>query len=248
MFFSKPGEYPPAGLFTYQHIILLVTTIILIGFFLFNSINKDSNKIKKIITINAIVLGILEIARIAFSLTYTSIDSLNGYMPLFFCSLFLYSAFFSAFSKGKLKRAGDVFIATGGLLGGLTFLICPSTSLPTFPAFHFLSLHSFLYHGTMVYMGLLYNMTNYISLKRSDLTLYSIMVGVLCLICIPLNKNFGSNLMFLSEPLPGKLGKMVHQSLGAFFPIAVSLFHMYVPFEFVYLIRKCKEKKQIKKV
>lgn len=248
MFFSKIGEYPPAGLFTPEHIILLIITLSFIVFALAHSSEMSKDEVKKIIRISTVTLAILEVVRIGFALTYTKPFDLNGYMPLYFCSLFLYAGIFSSFAKGFLKRMGDVFIATGGILGGLVFLIFPSTSLSLFPAFHFMSIHSFIYHGFMVYLGILVNITDYVTLKKNDLVYYATLVGVLCFICLPLNRIFGSNLMFLSDAFPGKLGRIIFQALGRFYPLLVSLFHMFVPFYFIYYVREYKKKKHIRNI
>ncbi len=248
MFFAKIGEYPPAGLFTPEHIILLIITLSFIVFALAHSSEMSKDEVKKTIRISTVTLAILEVVRIGFALTYTNLSDLNGYMPLYFCSLFLYSGIFSSFAKGFLKRVGDVFIATGGILGGLVFLISPSTSLSLFPAFHFMSIHSFIYHGFMVYLGILVNITGYVTLKKNDLVLYATLVGALCFICLPLNHIFGSNLMFLSDPFPGKLGRIVFHLLGRFYPLTVSLFHMFVPFKVVYSLKEYRKKKHIRNI
>lgn len=248
MFFSKIGEYPPSGLFSPEHFILLIVTFFLIFMALYFNPPKTDAEVLKTIRGTTIVLGILEIVRIVFSLTFTDPTNLDGYMPLFFCSLFLYSGILSSFFKGHLKRVGDVFLATGGIVGGIVFLIFPSTSLSLFPAAHFLSIHSFIYHGAMVYLGILVNTTGYITLKKNDIFLYSSLVGVLCFICLLLNNIFSSNLMFLSKAFPGKYGRLFFKITGRFYPIFIALFHMFSPFNIVFLIREKIEKKSTQNV
>ncbi len=245
MFFSKIGEYPPSGLFTPQHIILLVITLCAIVIALSHSSEISKPEVKKIIRISTVTLAILEVVRIGFALTYTKPSDLNGYMPLYFCSLFLYSGLFSSYAKGFLKRAGDVFIATGGILGGIIFLIFPSTSLSLFPGFHFMSIHSFIYHGVMVYLGILLNSTGYVTLKKTDLVPYATLVGALCFIDLCLNRIFGSNLMFLSAAFPGKLGRILYEFMGRFYPIILSVVHMFIPFKVIYALREYARKKHI---
>ena len=49
MFFSKPGEYEPCGIFTINHFKLIIITIICITIGLKNTINKNKEEVKKII-------------------------------------------------------------------------------------------------------------------------------------------------------------------------------------------------------
>ena len=248
MFFSKPGVYPPSGLFTKEHFLLLVITLGLIWLGLIYTSGKSDREVKKIIRICTLSLTIPEIIRIVFALTYTPPRDLNGYMPLYFCSLFLYAGFFSSYAKGFLKRAGDIFLATGGLVGGIIFLIFPSTSLPSFPALHYISIHSFIYHGAMVYLGILLNSTGYVTLKKNDLVPYATLVGVLCFIDLCLNHIFGSNLMFLSDAFPGKIGRMLYVSMGRFYPLFLAVIHMFIPFKVIYALKEYRKKKHIQNI
>ena len=78
----------------------------------------------------------------------------------------------------------------GSVIGGVVFILYPSTSLPTYPAFHILSIHSFLYHGIMVYLGILVNKTRYIELEKQDIKYFAGLVGVLCVIAFIINNIF----------------------------------------------------------
>ena len=167
--------------------------------------------------------------------------NLNQYVPLYYCSLLLYSGLLSSFCKGKLKRVGDIFLATGGIVGGIVFIIFPSTSLPLYPMLHLVSIHSFIFHGIMVYLGLLINLNNYIELEKKDIIYYSGLVGVICLIAFIVNKIFGSNLMFISENFQGTFIEIIYNITGNFFTAFMILVQMFLPFYFVYGILKLKK-------
>ena len=49
MFFSKPGEYEPCGLFSVGHFILLVLSLSIVGIALYNTKNISKEKVKEII-------------------------------------------------------------------------------------------------------------------------------------------------------------------------------------------------------
>lgn len=188
--FSSLGKYAPCGIFTKGHFALIGLTILGISVALKYSINKSKEEIYKIIKRITIVMCILEVIKIIYSMSVNSLHDVNTYLPLYYCSMLLYAGLLSSFGKGKLKRAGDVFLMTGSIVGGIVFIIYPSTSLPRYPAFHILSIHSFLFHGIMVYLGILLNEVKYIELKKEDIKYYASLVGILCIIALVVNNIF----------------------------------------------------------
>ena len=151
-----------AGMFTFQHWMLVIVTLALIAIAVkFTKVN-EKNDLKKIIRRLTIVIWVLEILKEIYVFKMGNGSNLNKSVPLYYCSLLLYSGIFSSFGKGKLQRIGDVFLATGGIVAGLVFIIFPTTSLPEYPVFHFISLHSFFFHGVMIYLGAVIHRFNYI--------------------------------------------------------------------------------------
>lgn len=244
MFFAKAGEYEPCGIFTVQHFELIFITILGIIFALKNTVNKTKEEVKQIIKRCTIVMWILEVIMIIFKLCTGDVRNLNNYVPLYYCSLLLYAGLLSSFGKGKVKRMGDVFLATGGIIGGLVFIILPTTSLPTYPMLHMVSLHSFLFHGTMIYLGLLIDITKYIELQASDIKYFATLVGIVCVLASFINKKFGSNLMFISQNFPGMPIEIIYNATGKFYTLVMSLAQMTLPFYVVYGIIELVNKKQ----
>ena len=232
MFLSRPGEYEPCGIFTAQHFILIIITLIGIGIALKYTINKK--EVRKIIKNCTISIWILEFIIIAFKISINGTNNLNEYIPLYYCSLLLYGGLLSSFGKGKIKRMGEVFLSTGGIIGGIIFILFPSTSLPIYPMLHLVSIHSFIFHGIMVYLGLLINLTNYIELEKKDIVYYSTLVGIICIIAYIINQIFGSNLMFISENFPGTFIEFIYNLMDRFFTIFMILSQMFLPFYVVY--------------
>ena len=68
MFFAKPNQYEPAGIFTTQHVILIILTITGIYVALKRTVNKSKEDIKKIIKTLTIIVWILEFIKIGFKL------------------------------------------------------------------------------------------------------------------------------------------------------------------------------------
>ena len=246
MLFAKPGEYLPCGMFSIQHFSLLSLTIIGIIIAIKNTKLNDKKDIKKKIIIVTISVWILEIIKIVFNLYIGNKDNINTYIPLYYCSILLYAGIFSAVGKGKIKRIGDVFLATGGMVGGCVFLILPTTSITTYPMLHYISLQSFIYHGVMVYLGIIINKSNYIEIENKDIIYYSGLIFAMCFIAYIVNKNFDSNLMFISKDFPDNPITIIYKITGRFFPIVMSLTQMILPFYTVVGIRKNIEKLKIR--
>ena len=244
MFFARPNEYEPCGIFTTKHFLLIILTIVAISIALKKTIHKSKEEIHKIIKNLTIVIWILEFVRIGFNIYIGNINNVNECLPLYYCSLLLYAGLMSSFGKGKIKRIGDVFLATGGIIGGIVFIIMPTTSLPTYPMLHFISLHSFLYHGTMVYIGLLINATNYIELELKDIIYFAELVGGICIIALIVNNIFDGNLMFISKDFPGTPLTILYHLTGKLFTPVMIVTQMTLPFLVVYWVQKEKELKQ----
>lgn len=242
MLFASPGEYEPCGLFSIDHFKLIIITVIGILIALKKTVKKTKEEIKAIIKKCTIIIWILEAIIITFKLKTGSIRNINNYVPLYYCSLLLYAGALVSFAKGKLQRMGEVFLAVGGITGGLIFIIMPTTSLPTYPMFHIVSLHSFLFHGIMIYLGILVNVTNYITLKFTDIKYYASLVGIVCVLAYIMNNIFDSNLMFISKNFPGTPIEYIYKFTGKLFTPVVSICQMTLPFYTIYGM-KCFNKK-----
>jgi len=243
MLFANPGEYEPCGLFTLGHLILIIVTIIGIIISLKRTINKSNEEIFHIIRKCTVMIWIFEIIKISFKVVTGGIKNINNYVPLYYCSLLLYAGGLASFAKGRLKRIGEVFLATGGIAGGLIFIIMPTTSLPTYPMMHFVTLYSFLYHGVMLYLGLLINVTKYITIQLKDIKYYASLVGIVCILAFILNNIFGSNLMFISKNFEAVgIINFLYKLTGPFYTLIVSLLQMTLPFYTIYGINKLQKK------
>lgn len=195
MFFSKRGQYQASGLFSLGHFILLGISISLI--ILFFRYYKDKEDRTLLITrVIAILITSLEIIKISFNIL-TGATFLDAWVPLSFCSIFIYATIFSSFNKGFLKKTGDIFIIYGAAIAGAAYLIFPTTSLTIFPAFHFQSLHSFLFHSLMVFLSLLYMYQKDIPNSKTTYRYYGMLVVLFIIASLILNIIYDSNLMML---------------------------------------------------
>lgn len=246
--FVKIGEYEPCGIFTTGHLVLIIITVIGIIIALKCSQKKDVYNIIKSITL---IIYILEIITIIFNVKQNSFSAVNTYLPLYYCSVLLYAGILSSFGKGTLKRVGDVSLATGSIIGGIIFIIYPSTSLPMYPAFHFLSIHSFLFHGVMIYLGILINKTRYIELEKKDIKYFASLIGCMSIVALIINKLFDGNLMFISNNFPGTPIEIIYKITkgGFLYSLIMIIAQMTIPFYIsYYFIKKISQQKEKKEV
>lgn len=188
MFFSPREDVNPGGLFSISHLIMFIIFIILIIIGLYLSRNLTRIKIKKLTKIIGISVAILEIVKIIYNFS-TGAFSLDQWVPLSFCSIFIYSCLISGFSNKGCKYS-NAFIGSVAFISGLAFLVFPTTSLTEVPAWHFLSVHSFIYHSLMVYLGLIYlihgigrpNLNNfkYFAIYTSIFVILALIINIIC--------------------------------------------------------------------
>ena len=237
MFFSLPYAYPPAGLYTGAHFLLLGVTLTLVAAGLYAARHADEKTVRRIVRISVAVLWALEVCKILFVLLVTRSRNPNDFVPLYYCSLTLYAGLFSAVGRSFWRRLGDVFLATGGLVGGLSFLLCPNTSLPRYPAFHFISFHSFLLHGLMVFLALLLLLRMRLDLSLSDIRYPAGLVSVLCVVAYVFNAVYDrvsgqtvANLMFVSKDFPGTPIAFLYRISGPLFPVFMWAIQSFCPY------------------
>ena len=198
--FAPSGKYNPCGIFNVTHLLAASICIILVIIAVIISKNIKREAFTKLLKIFAVIITILELIKIIYNLYYNYRAPINDWLPLHFCSLFIYSLWFAGFGKGKLKTIGESFLIGGGIIAGLVFLIIPSTSLKLFPIFHFQCIYSLLFHSLFLYSGLLILIKNYFTLSIKNFIYYFIFCTIFCIIAVILNIITDANFMFLDNP------------------------------------------------
>ena len=234
-FFAPSGTYPPAGLFSPFHLGMLVLSAAIIITAVTLCRHVKATFVRRQIQILSVVLCVLEVIKIVFNLLTGHADSPNSYVPLYFCSITMYAGLMAGFAKGEIRRIGEVFLTTGGIIGGLAYLIYPLTSLTIYPPFHFISFHSFAFHTIMVYLGFMMLVTGYIKLRPGDAFRHAILICAVSLAALILNLATDSNLMFISRNYPGTFLEILYNLFpGASFTIVMVLGQAFGPFYLVY--------------
>ncbi len=246
-FYDHFTEEDIAGMFTPTHYITIVVFFVLLFILLYLSRNLDEERIKKIHLGVAIFVTGIEIIKDVIQVIKGNEPS--SWLPLFFCSLFIYASWFPFSKNGFIKNMGYAYICLGGVMSGIFFTFYPSTSLVWYPIWHPLAIYGFVYHFAMTYLGLLLIIRNvYLPEKKHALN-YFVFISVACLLASIINPIFDSNCMFLRDPMNLPL----FSSLAEFSPLLWALFAyigqsipmFWLGFGLFQLYRKIKEKKAV---
>ncbi len=232
IFFSPEDTETAAGMFTLPHLISLTLCLILIGIALYLSRNLSDKSITKIIRILAIVFTAMEIIKIIYKFALGYTDKLDYFVPISFCSLFIYCLWFCGYGKGIVYKIGSVFISFGCITGGLAFLIVPATSLMMHPIYHYLSIHSMLFHSAMVYLGILFTIRGKEKVSKHSFLIFSAFILGTSAIAIILNLITGSNLMLLSFPvnIPVYILNFLANKLPPLYTVVASVAYVLLPY------------------
>lgn len=198
-FFAPNGRFEACGMFTFGHLIATSLCLFFILKYIIKSIkNFDETKTYKSLQKTALILTVLECVKISHSFIYGDLH-LDAWFPLSYCGLFIFACWMVGFGNKFLKNIGKSYIAFGCPIAGFAFLIFPTTSLMSFPIWHFFSLYSLLFHSIMIIYGFIF-IIKIVRLNISSYFSYFAFIFIFGSISIFMNFIFNSNLMNLREP------------------------------------------------
>lgn len=152
-------------------------------------------KIDMLLKVFAILIPLLEVLKISVE-SYYDIKgghgfNFSGLLPIYTCSLFIYTLPFAAFGKGKAREYSLSFLTTMGIFAGLTnFIMAPI--LNTYPFFNFHTFISLNFHFWMAFIGIFLISTKYYVPKWSDIFKSMIPIVILSVVAIPVNYGLSS--------------------------------------------------------
>lgn len=150
--FLPPANEMPGTMFTPLHFVFaaVVLAIVIVSAIL---VAKKKEIIKPVFISVWATVAILEIIKIVWESTTgrTVSIELTGVLPLYPCSLYMYAMPFAIWGKGNVKKAACGYACTVGLLGGCINFFYPMTVLPNYSCISFAGMHTFLYHGVMLF-------------------------------------------------------------------------------------------------
>lgn len=192
-------NYPPCGMYSLTHIIVTLICFIFIGLCCYKCRNIGKDRLIKLIKIIGIIVTFLELIKIGYNFYYGYFDLIH-WLPLSFCSLFIYTCYIAGFGKGKVQKCGLTFLCGGCIFAGFIFLIMPTTSLTLHPMFHYLSCYSMLFHSTMIFIGITVYLNGLFEFNKQNYKYYFMYSGIALLITLVVNIIFNENLMFIMYP------------------------------------------------
>ena len=197
--FSRPGTYPAVGLFSTAHIISIFVCFIIIGLAVFFTRKMTKDTYIKFLRILAIVVTCLELFKVIWTLSIGD-TNVNAWVPLYFCSIFIYSLWFTYSKKQFVREIGLSFIAFAGIMAGVVFIISPATSFNNYPIFHFNCLYSMIYHSLMVYSGIMLIKTKAVKFNMKLFYKYLIFCAIFMTLAIIVNVcTTDGNMMFFDN-------------------------------------------------
>lgn len=233
MFFSPKDKASAVGMYSITYFIMLFISIVLIVVGLLLSRKMNHKQVKTANNAVCIFMWVTEIIKMIFyGLTY-GFDSVE-FFPLYYCSMFMYALIMINFKNEKIKNAAMSYMSFGGVLGAIFFFCYPSSVIPNYHAFHFMSIRTMLFHASMIYIGLLNLVTHFYIPKHKHFINYSIFFLVVFILAYVNNLITGDNLMYISKPLPIKIVKDLYNAIPNLYPFIAGFLNLIVPYGLSY--------------
>lgn len=198
MFYDNFTQDQICGIYTPWHFVTIIVFFVLIFITLIFSKKLKDNQVRLVILLIAILVLALEIIKIVIRV-YRG-DGFDSYIPLYFCSLFIFAIWLSLSKNNHLKTCGYTFMVFGGIPASICFIFYPSTSLMLYPIWHPASLHSLIYHFLMLYSGAIVLIKKFYTPKLKDFAYYIVFFTFFSIIAIIVNYFLGTNMMFMGNP------------------------------------------------
>jgi len=205
-----------SDLFSTPHIcyIILATIFTVVFGIIFRK--TSHKKIDVFIKVLSIVMVLFETTKISWE-SYYDITTGHGFnyfglLPLYTCSLFIYSMLLAGWAKGKVKRTCLSFITTISMLSGFIGMIY-CNGLNFYPFWTFGAFYSLFFHFIMFFTGFFLLITGYVKLEWKDIYIALIPMLFLAVVAIPVNYAIRSDYMLIYEaggvPLMDKLAEVM---------------------------------------
>ena len=117
-------DYHGQDYFGTTHVVAMIVLTLLIITLLIVFRNAKTESVDKFLKILSIIVPVLETVKIVWE-SYFDIKMGHGFnwtglLPLYTCSLFIYTLPLAAWTKGKVKEVAVCWLGTIGVFGGLT--------------------------------------------------------------------------------------------------------------------------------
>ena len=218
-FFSYAGEAPEEVLWSaygWQHLLWLFVMGLII-FFSVRAMRKADPKTQdKVLKYLAVWIAIQEVIK-DLLFWYSGELGLN-HLPLHFCGISIFFSLWYAFKPNELNAA---YVYGMSMPGAFCALIFPNWT--DYPLIHFSSINSFTIHGELILFAVLALATGRLipNIKKIP-QLFAVIVAMAIPIYF-LNKRWGTNFMFISDPSPGSPLMPLYDIFGNGYVIAAAV-------------------------
>jgi hypothetical protein len=179
-----------SDLFCTAHIVYIVLVYVL-GFLVSYLLRKARHdRIAVFLKVLSILALVMEIAKISWESYYdvTTGRGFNyeGLIPVYTCSLYIYTMLAAAWGRGKVRNFSLSFLTTISLLyGAIGVVYC--NGLNFYPFWTFGAFYSLFFHSAMFLTGVFLLMTGFKKLEWPDAFRAMIPILLLSIIAIPLD-------------------------------------------------------------
>ena len=235
MFFAPRNKETALGMYSTGYFMALAVFMVLtiIGIIISKKMNKK--QVHKTLLIIGIFLWITEIIKMIFYLVTYGLEEVD-FIPLYFCSMYMYASILIIFKNQKLKDTGLSFMFFGGIIGAFIFFCYPSACIPNYPLFHFMTLRTFIYHSLMMYAGFLIVITGYYKPNIKHFVHYTIFLGITFILAYIMNRVLDDNLMYIMKPIKIQISKDLYNYNPTLYPFIVGILEIIGPFFLSYFV------------
>ncbi|MBQ8372479.1 MAG: YwaF family protein [Clostridia bacterium] len=198
-FFGKGFEpHEVCGMFTAGHLIMVVIFSVLAFLIIFFFRKMSVKRVGQCMLAISIFVTVVEIVKT----TYRIVDGQppSDWVPLYYCSLFIFASWLCNLKNRTLKTVGCSFITMGGACAAIIFTLYPSTSLNIYPLWHFESIYSYIYHLLMFTSGIIMVTSGFYKPKKEHAIHYFTFLAIAAIPSIILNLTVDNiNCLFMND-------------------------------------------------
>ena len=183
-----------------QYLYLAISVVLLTGLLIaFRKTPKE--KVRRFLGALGIFMTLLYIVKTAWESFYDV--RFNGsfnfwLMPFDTCSVIMPAAILAGFARGRVQRAAECWIATGGIVGGFATMLFLN-AFKFYPFLSFGAFYSMLWHFLMVFAGLLVLVTERPPVRFSIVTNGFLFHAAASVIVIPIDFIWGFDFMLYRD-------------------------------------------------
>ncbi len=167
-FFTHKDFLPPADqlagtLFTPLHLVFAACALAVTVIAFLKAAKWEEKKLQRVYAVLWLLVVVLEAAKMAWETVSGKTVNFEwgGMLPLYPCSIFMYAMPFAIWGKGLVRKAACGYVCSLGLLGGAINFIYPANILGAYSCISFAGMHTFFYHGTLVFCALSMMLSGY---------------------------------------------------------------------------------------